>query len=335
MFLQIDDDSAKFGALVSVELFNQLTTNINYLIDSLPIGCVIPVLTGFPGVPVPDSNLWQECNNTPIANPLSPMHNTHAPNYTDEGRYTKNYTSFGDVGNYGGGNIKNLAHSHGGQTEENPSMDTNADTDDDFWTGKNHRHSISSDLGSYNFEPEHIRVKHYIKIADSNNVNAIRFKDMQTDFGTTIAQALWINASKNINSLDKAYPIGMVMYFYATQANLPSLPDPAYWQLLNGSVVTNVNSPLVGQTLPNFSHLFLRHPMPLETPLTTGGSNSINLAHNHGGQTGVTNDRNDFQLDNGGERAEADNHFHTISSDMGTYSTVPSYVELQCYVRIA
>ena len=271
MFIEINDNLADFGDLVSVEFFGQLGDNINHLIDALPVGSIVPIAHGFPGVALPDADIWQECDGSMIVHPLSPIRNTVAPDYKTDGRYMRMFDTIGEVGNFGGSNTKNLGHSHGGETQDNPGMATNADTDNDFWSGKNHRHSISADLGIVNFEPVHHKVKHYIKINNSNSVNATRFADLEKDFNTTISQALWLKAAQNINSLDKAYPIGMMLFMINSQSNLPSTPDASRWQLCDGSVVSNANSPLNGETLPDLSNKFLRHPTALETPLTDGG----------------------------------------------------------------
>lgn len=334
MFVQIDDNQTDFGDLVSVELFGQLCDNINHLIDAMPVGTIIPILYGLPGVPTPDADIWQECDGTTITHPLSPIRNTVAPDFKTDGRYMRMYSSIGEVGNFSGSNFKNLGHNHGGQTGENPSMSDNADTDDDFWTGKNHTHPISGDLGTYNFEPIHVRIKHYIKINVSNSTNATKFRDLEKDFSTSIAQALWIKASQNINSLNKAYPVGMLLFSFNSQSNLPATPDTAFWQLLDGSVVTNPNSPLLGQTLPDLRNRFMRHPQAGDIVLSVGGQDSVNLSHSHGGSTGSADDRNDFQLDNGGEQYEAGPHSHSIGGALGVTSTVPAYLELQCYIRI-
>lgn len=334
MFIQIDDNQTDFGDLVSVELFGQLADNINHLIDAMPVGTIIPILHGLPGVPTPDADIWQECDGTTITHPLSPIRNTIAPDYKTEGRYMRMFTNAGEIGNFGGGNTKNLSHNHGGQTGENGGMSDNADTDDDFWTGKNHSHSISTDLGIYNFEPIHVRIKHYIKINVSNSVNASKFRDLEKDFSTSIAQALWLKASQNINSLNKAYPVGMLLFMVNSQSNLPATPNLGFWQLCDGSVVSNANSPLNGQTLPDLRNKFIRHPQAGDILFSTAGQDTVNLSHSHGGSTGSASDRNDFQLDNGGEVMEAGDHSHSIGSAIGVVSTVPSYLELQCYVRI-
>lgn len=334
MFIQIDDNQTDFGDLVSVELFGQLRDNINHLIDAMPVGTIIPILHGLTGVPTPDSNIWQECDGSAITHPLSPIRNTIAPDYKTEGRYMRMYTNPGEIGNLSGSNTKNLSHNHGGQTGINGAIPQNADTDDDFWTAKDHTHSISSALGVFNFEPLHCRIKHYIKINLSNSVYAYKYSVLEKDFSTSIAQALSIKDAHNINSLDKAYPVGMLLFMVNSQSNLPSTPDLSFWQLCDGSTVTNTLSLLNGQTLPDLRNRFIRHPQASDSPISMGGQDSVNLLHDHGGNTGSTSDRNDFQLDGGGEMFEASEHSHTISSSLGTTSTVPEYLELQLYVRI-
>jgi hypothetical protein len=334
MFIQLDDNVTEFGDLVSVELFGQLRDNINHLIDAMPVGSIIPILVGIPGVPTPDPNIWQECDGTTITHPLSPIRNTVAPDYKTLGRYMRMYSNAGEIGNLSGSNTKNLTHSHGGQTDTNPGIPQNADTDNDFWTAKDHTHSIQSGLGIYNFEPIHIRVKHYIKINIGHTSYSSRYSDLEKDFGTSIAQALGNKDKDNINALNKSYPVGVLLYMINSQDNLPTTPDLNFWQLCDGSVVSNPNSPLDGQTLPDFRNKFIRHTRASETDLTQGGQDTVNLAHNHGGQTGITNDRNDFQLDNGGEMMEGEDHSHSISTSLGVTSTVPAHLEMQIYVRI-
>lgn len=333
--LPIDDNLSEFGDLVSVELAQQLFDNINHLFDAMPVGTILPILYGLPGVPMPDTTIWKECDGTLIEDPLSPLRNTLTPDYVTQGVYMRCYGTIGNVGNFGGSNTKNLTHSHGGSTGSNPSMESNADTDNDFWTGKNHTHPIFDDLGTYSFEPIHIRIKHYIKVRDTNEALGGKFKTLEKDFGTSIAQALWLKAARSVNALDKCYPVGAVLFMFNAQDNLPAQPDPAYWQLMDGGTVINPNSPLLTQVLPNVDNLFIRHPKTSEVVFSVAGSNTINLGHNHSGETGYSNDRNDFQMDGGGERAEAENHRHTISSDLGaTLDIIPLYTQVQCYVRI-
>lgn len=81
------------------------------------------------------------------------------------GIYLKGASNLATVGFHAGQNTKNLNHNHTGRTQ-NFHIDNNADTDDDRWSARNdHTHSITSDLPTaVNFEPAHVRIKHYIKI---------------------------------------------------------------------------------------------------------------------------------------------------------------------------
>lgn len=334
LFTPIDDNSTNFGDLISVELASTIADNINYLLDSMPLGTVLPIITSIPGIPYPDPNIWQICDGSTITNSYSPLRNNTVPILTGTGKYLKMFSSIGETGSYAGQNVYDLRHNHGGLTGVNDEYPTDGDTDDDFFTGKVHQHTIAYDLGTYDLDPVHITVSHFIKINHTGDAASARFKDLEKDFATTVAQSLWQKASMAINAFDKCYPIGTVMYFYATQSALPSLPDVGHWQILNGGTVTDPNSPIFGQSLPNFGGYLIKHPANGQLDLVTGGVNSINLTHSHGGATGVTNDNDDFQLDNGGEREEAGPHFHPISSDLSTYNLIPEYVQLQCYIRI-
>lgn len=334
MFQEINDNLTDFGDLVSVELWSQLCDNVNHLLDAVPVGTITPILHGLAGVPVPDINIWQECDGTAITHPLSPIRNTLSPDYKTDGRYMRMFTNPGDIGNFDGANVKNLSHNHTGQTGFNADLATNADTDNDYWTALTHTHSISSDLGFYNFEPIHCKIKHYIKINETNSVYGTKFKDLEKDFSTSIAQALWIKQSNDINALDLCYPIGMLLFMVNSQSNLPSTPDLNFWQLCDGSTVSNVLSPVNGQVLPDLRNKFIRHPQSGDPIFDINGQATINLAHSHGGGVGFTSDRNDFQLDNGDERYGAENHNHTLGSGLGVIDTTPYYLELQIYTRI-
>lgn len=164
-FIEIDDNLADSGDLISVEMFKQLAENCNYLIDSMPIGSIIPILVGFGSTPVPDPSLWKECDGSEITVEASELRNQPAPDYASAGgRYMRGYVSGGQVGFYGGSNTKNLIHNHGGTQVFSPP--TAADSDDDYFCPGNHAHPVNNDLQTnHNFEPVHYRIKHYIKIA--------------------------------------------------------------------------------------------------------------------------------------------------------------------------
>jgi hypothetical protein len=163
-FNPIDDDLIDYGLINSSELFTAIADNLNYLIDSMPVGSVVPILIGLTGVPTPDPSVWQLCNGSMVTNPASPLRGSTTPDYATVGRYMRTFTTVGEIGNYGGSNTKDLTHNHDGQTGLQAG-DDQSDTDNDHFTMADHRHTVSSDLTTaVNFEPSHIRVSHYIKI---------------------------------------------------------------------------------------------------------------------------------------------------------------------------
>lgn len=163
-YTPLDDDDSVNGKLISVELFSSIADNINYLIDSNPVGKVIMVAYGLSGVPVPNPEIWQLCDGSEITNEHSPLRGNPTPNYATVGRYLRGYNTVGEIGNYGGANTKNLQHNHTGLTDGS-GFEILVDTDNDGYTSVLHYHAISSDLStSINFEPAHVRINHYIKI---------------------------------------------------------------------------------------------------------------------------------------------------------------------------
>jgi hypothetical protein len=167
-----------------------------------------------------------------------------------------------------------------------------------------------------------------------NQVN--KFTGLETDFGTTIASALWVKAAQIAQYINASYPIGMVLFFEGSQDNVPAQPDPRFWAFLDGHTVSNAASPLNGVTLPDFRNKFFRHVGSGEVALSVAGADTHDLNHNHGGQTGFGSDWDSIRLDDGEERGQAiGSHRHTIASAMSDVTTIPAYHEVQCYIRIA
>jgi hypothetical protein len=164
-----------------------------------------------------------------------------------------------------------------------------------------------------------------------------KFSDLEKDAFTSIAQANWTKAAQLLEYVNKSFPIGMLMFFHASQDGLPSQPDPQYWKFLDGTPVTNPLSPLFGVDLSalDFRGKFFKNPGTGQIELIEAGSNSVNLSHSHGGQTGHGSDWDSLRLDNGGERGQAlGNHSHPIGGALGSTSTIPAHRELQVYMRI-
>lgn len=163
----------------------------------------------------------------------------------------------------------------------------------------------------------------------------VKFSDLEKDIFTTIAQANWQKAAAILEYVNASYPVGMLLFFFGSQDNLPAQPDSNYWQFCDGSVVSNVNSPLNGVALPDLRNKFMKHPSTGQPVLVTDGADSVNLSHNHGGTTGGNSDYGEIALDIGVDSGiAAGNHSHSISSSMGSVSTVPAHLEVQVYMRI-
>ncbi len=167
-FNGIDDTLRDYGDIMSIELIGAITSNLNYLIDSVPPGIIIPIFVGLPNVPTPDSALWQLCDGSVISDLNSPLRGHVTPDMASLGLGMKGFTTAS--GTTGGSRLKNLSHSHGGGLTGPPTyVDSMGDRDDSNDEARpfdgGHKHSIASDLTSpINFDPIHIKIVHYIKI---------------------------------------------------------------------------------------------------------------------------------------------------------------------------
>lgn len=177
-FVAIDDSETTEGTIVSVELFNTLCTNINTLMLSMPVGTIIPVFTGLSGVAEPDSNIWEVCDGTPVANPSSPVRGRNKPdmglpgNGGPEGPFFKGAANIGEAGNgndpsnYGGSHYPTwLNHSHGGGTQPYIAASNRDDGGSDWFTWDVvHLHGIVVDLINRSMMPSNIIMKLYVKV---------------------------------------------------------------------------------------------------------------------------------------------------------------------------
>lgn len=166
-------------------------------------------------------------------------------------------------------------------------------------------------------------------------LNPALLKTFEADFGTSIAQVLWRKIIDHVNWLNAALPVGSIQFFYGSQlyANGNPIASPnACWQFCDGSAVTNPNSPLFGQNIPDLRQKFLKGSTTIGT---LGGSDTVNLAHSHGGATGATFDGED-SFDSDGDSAQGGPSFHNhpIGSALGVVLRLPPYAELQPYMRI-
>lgn len=163
-YTPIDDSVATQGSIVAVETFTAIAQSLAYLMDSMPVGAEIIVMTGFPNVPTPNPQIWQLCDGSLITNQNSPLRNQHTPNKASTPLYHRG-SAVGQVGSTGGALTKDFTHAHGGSTGVYNAVANKLDDEDVFNEGVSHAHGIFQDLfGSHNVEPPHIRLNHYIKI---------------------------------------------------------------------------------------------------------------------------------------------------------------------------
>lgn len=166
IFIPLDDLLSSEGDIVSKELMQALADDISYLLDSMPVGSIVPVLVGFPGVPTPNPLLWQECDGATVANDNSPIRNQPTTDMHSTQRFPRGAPNPGVAGNVGGTLSRNLHHDHGGVTGigGNDTLWIQDELHGTEWTSLNHLHTISADLSTYDIQPAHLRIKMYLKI---------------------------------------------------------------------------------------------------------------------------------------------------------------------------
>jgi hypothetical protein len=169
----------------------------------------------------------------------------------------------------------------------------------------------------------------------------VLFKTMETDFGTTIATALWRLVAQHLAWFDRNVPVGMIQFFYGSQRYADGIPGTliqqpmaGQWQFVDGSAVNNTESPLHGVTLPNLRDFFLKGS---DTIGLTGGAETIDLAHNHSTNYAFNGDDcSNFRTDND-ECCQGIGtlHYHDMfsSDQLGVFSKIPNYINLQAFIR--
>lgn len=166
-------------------------------------------------------------------------------------------------------------------------------------------------------------------------IKPLPLQGLEADFGTSVSASIWRKVINNHSWVEKAFPIGTILFFHEsiTEANgdPKDPPNPDIWIFCDGSIISNVDSPLNGQATPNMVDLFLKGST---TDLLTGGNATLNIQHNHGGQTGITDDRADFIADDGADHSTGAPHYHSIDNRWSTSeSIIPKFNALQCYMR--
>lgn len=167
------------------------------------------------------------------------------------------------------------------------------------------------------------------------SVKPEQLRGLETDFGSSISASIWRKIINNHAWVEKSIPIGMIMFFYEqiTEADgdPKDPPNSDIWLFCDGSTISDSDSPLDGQKIPDLRNYFLKGS---ETYGLTGGQSTLNIQHNHGGQTGVVDDTQGFVADTGNDHDTGAPHSHSIDTRWSSAEPIiPKYFELQPYIR--
>lgn len=171
------------------------------------------------------------------------------------------------------------------------------------------------------------------KVKVPNSV--LKFNSLENDLSTTVASALWKKVAEIEAYLQASIPVGTLIWFRHTQDFLPEMPDPRYWQEMDGSTVVNPNSPFNGMVLPNLRGCFLKHPVNDAANHKFGSSDTRNFTHSHGGFTGDSFPAGSYSADDSDEIAGVDVHRHAIVSALNNNVDIrPPYRGFRFFLRI-
>lgn len=147
---------------------------------------------------------------------------------------------------------------------------------------------------------------------------------------------------RNVESGLMELPLGAVVDWYRFDA---SIPVPEGFVICDGATIVDGNSPFFGKATPNLADKFVRGVASVGAIGSTGGTDTVNLAHNHSGTTsdnhgppGGSND--DYWWQDANEfdvlHVAKDGHTHnfTTNTKLGVVSLVPAYVGLLKLIRV-
>ena len=160
-------------------------------------------------------------------------------------------------------------------------------------------------------------------------------QDAEVKYGRSVTEETVRKMVQDVNLLGRLAPIGCVRGIQLNQIGV-QVPDSNIWQLMDGSEITNPNSPLrtVGLTqrfVPDLIGNYLRGA-PNVSINNFGGSPTVSIAHDHGG-TGVTG--GGIRGEEGDEKTASVPHAHPITSNFSaTEPLEPAHQRLAFYLKI-
>jgi len=157
---------------------------------------------------------------------------------------------------------------------------------------------------------------------------------LEKDFGTTIAASIWFKIINNHAWVERNIPIGFILPFHRDiqPVSGPALPDPSsdIWQFCDGTLISDADSPIDGQNVPDLRNAFLKGTSG--TQLLTGGQSQVDLAHQHT-IAAVDARQPDVQADDDDDRLEGILHSHTTPSDLTLENVLPLHIQYHAYMR--
>lgn len=157
--------------------------------------------------------------------------------------------------------------------------------------------------------------------------------------GTLVSVETFSSIADNINYLMDSAAVGKIAIILYGLPGVP-IPNPKYWQEVDGSEVTEEDSPIRGTTLPNnkLRGQYLRGCDVIGDVGNHGGDNLKNLRHNHGGTTTILADVDPETLHTNQDNDQYNCtpfHTHTLLGDLSaTQNFEPAHIRIRTYMKI-
>lgn len=159
--------------------------------------------------------------------------------------------------------------------------------------------------------------------------------DNITDAGDLISFEAFGALANNINHLIDAMPPGSIICVAVGIPGCP-VPDATIWREMDGSQITDQNSPIRNSTVADYGAdggRYMRGYTNAGTIGNTGGSNEKDLSHNHGGATQLTGEPAD-NADSDKDRYSVRPHDHPISTDLTVVNYEPVHITFKHYMKV-
>lgn len=157
----------------------------------------------------------------------------------------------------------------------------------------------------------------------------------ETAYLSTVSEETTRKIAQNLNKAADLVPIGSIRGFNPAQPGYQAI-DTSIWQVCDGAEIVNPNSPIrtIGVTHSFTPNMLDRFPVGSPDLVSNAliGTPSIDLTHNHAGNTEVTD--GDHIGAKGHFAQIRDPHTHTINNDLGVTALQPAHHELVFYMKV-